>query len=179
MKQNILFIHGGGGYEADGKLAASLQNVLGSDYYVQYPLMPNEDAPEYGAWKARIEQELTALGDKVILVGHSLGGSMVLKQFAESQHKEQIAALFLIAAPYWSAEDWQVEEYALPADFAAQIPKDLPIYLYHSRDDEWVPFDHMALYKSKLPGAIVREFDGRGHQFNDDLSAVAADITRL
>lgn len=179
MKQNILFIHGGGGYQEDGKLAASLRNLLGSDYHVQYPQMPNEDAPQYAEWKAKIEQELAALGDKVILVGHSLGGSMLLKQFTESGSKAQIAALFLIAAPYWGADDWKVEEYALPADFAAKIPQGLPIYLYHSRDDEWVPFDHMALYKSKLPGAVVREFDGCGHQFNDDLSAVAADITHL
>src|ERR687897_976388 len=51
--------------------------------------------------------------------------------------------------------------------------------LYHSRDDETVPFAHLALYAEKLPRATVKEFDGRGHQFDDDLSEVARDIGRL
>jgi pimeloyl-ACP methyl ester carboxylesterase len=50
------------------------------------------------------------------------------------------------------------------------------VFFYHSRDDEVVPFEHLALYQAKLPKATVREFDGRGHQFGDDLSEVARDI---
>ncbi len=42
-----------------------------------------------------------------------------------------------------------------------------------------MPFAHLALYTGALPDATVREFDGRGHQFNNDLSEVAADIKRL
>ena len=53
------------------------------------------------------------------------------------------------------------------------------MFLYHSRDDEAVPFAHAALYAEKLPRATVQEFDGRGHQFNDDLSEVAQGIGRL
>jgi len=39
MKKNVLFIQGGGekGYEADAKLAASLQRELGEAYHVNYP----------------------------------------------------------------------------------------------------------------------------------------------
>jgi hypothetical protein len=42
-----------------------------------------------------------------------------------------------------------------------------------------VPFAHLALYTEKLPRATIREFDGHGHQFNNDLSEVARDIKRL
>jgi len=58
-------------------------------------------------------------------------------------------------------------------------PKGAPIFLYHSRDDEIVPFAHMAIYAKKLPQATIRKFNGRGHQFNNDLSEVAKDITSL
>lgn len=60
MKQQILFIQGGGAgaYEADRKLAASLQDTLGADYDVWYPKMPNEEVPEYELWKTQIEKEL-------------------------------------------------------------------------------------------------------------------------
>jgi hypothetical protein len=46
-------------------------------------------------------------------------------------------------------------------------------------DDEWVPFAHLALYAEKVPQARVREFEGRGHQFDDDLSEVAHDVEGL
>jgi pimeloyl-ACP methyl ester carboxylesterase len=55
----------------------------------------------------------------------------------------------------------------------------VPIFLYHSRDDEWVPFAHLAMFAERIPQAIIREFDGRGHQFNNDLSEVAEDIKGL
>jgi hypothetical protein len=35
------------------------------------------------------------------------------------------------------------------------------------------------MYEKQLPQATIREFDGRGHQFNNDLSEVAADIAGL
>lgn len=181
MKKQVLFIHGGGegAYDADGKLVAPLQDALGAEYNVRYPKMPNEERPEYEAWKARISKEHAALNGTVLLVGHSLGGSILLKYLSEENVKEPVAGIFLIATPYWGAEEWQVDEYMLQEDFASQLPKETPIFLYHSRDDEVVPFAHLAMYAEKLPRATIRAFDDRGHQFNNDLSEVAADLISL
>jgi hypothetical protein len=66
----------------------------------------------------------------------------------------------------------------LPHDFAAMLPAIPRIFLYHSRDDEVVPFAHRMLYAAKLPQATIRELDGRGHQFGNDLAEVAEDIKR-
>ena len=180
-KERVLFIHGGGGeaFETDGALVRSLREALGPDFGVKYPEMPDADAPEFGAWSACISGELSALDGGVILVGHSLGGSVLLKHLSAERVEEPIAGLFLIAAPYWGAVDWKVTEYELREDFPEALPKDVPIFLYHSRDDEVVPFAHLAMYAERLPLASVREFDGRGHQFGDDLSEVAEDIARL
>ena len=181
MRKRVLFIHGGGdgAYEEDRKLAASLQDVLGDAYDVLCPKMPDEDRPAYEAWKGRIAKELEALEGEVILVGHSLGGSILLKYLSEEEVEKPPAGVFLVATPYWGVEDWEVGEYALREDFASKLPKETTVFLYHSRDDEVVPFAHAALYAEKLPRAAVREFDGRGHQFDDDLSEVARDIGRL
>jgi predicted alpha/beta hydrolase family esterase len=178
MKKQVLFVHGGGqgAYEEDKNLAASLRDVLGVAHEVRCPKMPDEDSPEYEAWKDQIAKELTALDGEVSLVGHSLGASILLKYLSEEKVEKPVAGIFLIAPPYWGAEDWEVGEYALQENFASKLPKDLPVFFYHSRDDEWVPFVHLALYAEKLPQATFREFDGRGHQFNDDLSEVARDI---
>lgn len=178
MKRHVLFIHGGGEKvrEADKKLAASLRDALGISYDVRYPEMPAADRPEYETWKGQVAKELAALDGKVILVGHSLGASVLLKYLSEEEVEKPVAGLFLVAAPYWGAEDWEVEEYELREDFASTLPGRLPVFFYHSRDDEVVPFGHLALYQAKLPKATVRELDGRGHQFGDDLSEVARDI---
>jgi hypothetical protein len=73
-------------------------------------------APQEVLWKAQIATEVAPLDDQVFLVGHSLGGSILIA--------------------------------------------------------------HLALYAAKLPQATIRTFDGRGHQFGNDLADVAAEIRR-
>ena len=137
--------------------------------------MPDEGNPSYRAWKERIEEELAGMDGEAILVGHSLGASVLLKYLLEEGLKRPVAGLFLVATPFWGTRDWEAE-YALREDFATELPEELPIFLYHGRDDEVVPFEHLALYKERLPTATFRGFDGLGHQFGDDLSEVARDI---
>ncbi len=171
MKKQVLFIQGGGegAYEEDRALAASLQEALGAEYQVRYPKMPNEDDPEYEAWKPRLSKEFAALEGNVILVGHSAGASVLLQYLAEENVATPIAGIFLIGTPYWDGF----------APLAQRLPKEPPMFFYHSRDDKVIPFAHLAQFAEKLPRATIREFDGRGHQFNNDLSEVAADIVGL
>ena len=181
MRKRALFIHGGGegAYEEDRKLAVSLQDALGAAFDVRCPKMPDADRPVYEAWRERIAKEIATPEGEVILVGHSLGSSILLKYLSEEEVEKLVAGLFLVATPYWGVEDWEVGEYALRENFASKIPEEVAVFLYHSRDDEIVPFAHAALYAQKLPRATVREFDGRGHQFDDNLSEVARDIGSL
>ena len=178
-QRQVLFIHGAGdeAYEEDGRLVESLCEELGTGFEVRYPEMDGA-APEYGAWSARISRELSAVEGEVILVGHSLGASILLKHLSEERVGNPISGVFLIATPYWGAADWE-EEFELQEDFAASLPLDTPMFLYHSRDDEIVPFAHLARYAGRLQRATIRVFEGRGHQFNEDLSEVADDIGRL
>ena len=181
MKKQVLFIQGAGegAHQEDEKLAASLQNVLGTEYQVSYPKMPDEADPEDQAWMAQISKELASLDGNVILVGHSAGGAVLLKYLLKGKIPKPIAGVFLIAIPYWGPEDEEDDQYPLQEGFASRLPMGVPIFLYHSRDDEWVPFAHLEIYAEKIPQAIVREFDGRGHQFNNDLSEVVLDIKSL
>jgi uncharacterized protein len=183
MKQEILFIQGGaeGAHAADGKLVASLRRTLGDSYEILYPQMPNESDPDYGTWKPIMAKELTRIEGIALAVGHSLGASFLLKFLVEEKPATRIAGIFLIAAPYWGGEGWVYEGYQrvmLPEDFASRLPAGASVFLYHSRNDETVPFEHMALYSKKLPRATTRVLN-RGHQLNDDLSEVAADIQSL
>jgi predicted alpha/beta hydrolase family esterase len=181
MKKQVLFIQGAGegAYAEDEKLALSLQAALGTEYQVLYPQMPNEEDPEDKAWIAQISKELAPIADDVILVGHSAGGAVLLKYLLQEVVNQPIASVFLISIPFWGPEDERDDTYTLREGFASALPKGLPIFLYHSRDDEWVPFAHLAMYAERIPQATIRKFDGRGHQFNNDLSEVAGDIKGL
>jgi uncharacterized protein len=182
VKKQVVFIQGGGAgaYEADGKLLASLRRALRANYEVKYPKMPNEDQPDYDSWGLQINKELAALDGEIILVGHSVGGYILIKYLTEGNvPKKQIIGICLIAAPYPGGdENWQFEGFSLSEDFGTKLPKDAKVFLYHSPDDQIVPFTHMALYAKKLTQATVRQTSG-GHQLNNDLSIVAKDLKDL
>jgi predicted alpha/beta hydrolase family esterase len=184
MTKHVLFIQGAGkgAYEEDKKLAASLRKALGRDYEVHYPAMADEDNAPYEQWKQQIEEELAAMQGAIVLIGHSVGASVIVKCISEIEVKKHIAGIFLIATPFWGGDGWRYEGYeelALPEGFAATLPQDMSLFIYHCRDDEVVPFDHLALYAQVLPQAVVREIDTGGHQLNNDLSEVARDIKTL
>jgi predicted alpha/beta hydrolase family esterase len=180
MTKHVLFIQGAGtgAYEEDKKLADSLSKALGTDYEVHYPAMLDEENAPYEQWTQQIETELAAMQGRIVLVGHSVGASVIIKWLSENEIKKPIAGIFLIATPFWGGKGWLYEGYeelALPQGFADKLPTGA-IFLYHCRDDETVSFDHLALYAQVLPQAVVRELNAGGHQLNNDLSEVARDI---
>jgi predicted alpha/beta hydrolase family esterase len=98
---------------------------------------------------AQIATELASLDGRVLLAGHSAGGAVLLKYLLKEDIAQSIAGIFLISIPHWDPEDEEGEEYALEKGFASRLPIGVPIFLYHSRDDEWVPFAHLAIYAEK------------------------------
>jgi len=179
-KKQVVFIHGAGkGARADdGKLAANLRELLGAGYEVHYPVMEDEENPDYKTWKSQIEKEIASLDGNIFLVGHSMGGCVLIKALTQIKTTKSIAGIFLIAAPYWGGEGWKYKGYRkmlLPKEVEDKLPE-APIYLYHSSDDENVPVEHLALYLKKLPNATARKLEERGHQLNNDLHEVADDI---
>ncbi|WP_457423310.1 alpha/beta fold hydrolase [Roseateles sp. P5_E7] len=177
-KKQVLFIQGGGegAHAADAPLAASLRRELGAGYEVHYPQMRGEDEPSMEPWKRQIGAELSKLHGTVTLVGHSLGGAMLLSYLAERAPPIDVNALVLLAAPAWDGERWAFDELVLPDDLAERLGAIPQLLIYHCRDDETVPFAHLALHAAKLPQAITVTMAHGGHQFGDDLQTVAADI---
>src|SRR5215468_827895 len=138
MRRVVLFVHSAGPqgeHEGSSDMVAHLRAGLGRGFDVRFPLMPDPEAPRYEAWRDRIEDDLAALPGEALIVTHSLGGSMLLKTLSERPHDRAIAALFLVATPFWNPADPEVAEYALPDDFADRLPAIRKLFLYHSRDD--------------------------------------------
>jgi predicted alpha/beta hydrolase family esterase len=175
----ILFLHSAGPQgrgEGSDRFLATLERELCTEYELRAPKMPDPDAPAFDSWRERLEPELRALGDGALLVGHSLGGSVLLKVLSEAGRFPAIAGLFLVATPFWSARGWKVDEFVLREDFAERLPEIPRVFLYHSRDDDTVPFDHLELYARALPHATVRPLDAFGHVFEAPCPALLSDI---
>jgi len=182
MTKQVLFIQGGGAGAHDDwdcKLVASLTRGLGPGYDIRYPRMPNEGDPSYAAWKTALEREIAALDDAAVLVGHSVGGTILINALAEHTPRQELAGVFLISAPFVGPGGWPSEDIEPKRDLGARLPPATPIYLYHGSKDDTAPCAHVDLYKQAISHAQVRKLEGRDHQLNDDLSEVAADISRI
>ena len=182
MKHDLLFVQGGGEGthdEWDHKLVASLRQELGQDYEIHYPRMPNEDDPSYAPWKTTLESVLGTLRDGAILVGHSVGGTILVKALTEQLSVREIRAIFLIAVPFVGDGGWSADDLQFPSDLGARLPKGVPIHFYHGLQDEVAPPWHVELYARAIPQARVHRLPGRDHQLNNDLTEVAAAILSL
>jgi predicted alpha/beta hydrolase family esterase len=181
MPTQVLFVQGAG--EAvhdtwDNKLARSLEHELGEGYVVLYPCMPNESEPDYSTWKVALEKAFDTLEDGAILVGHSVGGAILINVLAAQLPKWRPGAILLIAAPFIGEGGWPSDNIPPLVD-ATRLATDVPVLLYHGTADEIVPFEHLGLYAKQMPKAAVRTLDHRDHQVNDDMSEVARDIELL
>lgn len=183
MTYHVLFVQGGGAHgthdEWDSKLVESLAQGLGTDCDVRYPRMPNEADPEYAQWRTAIEKELDELDDDAILIGHSIGGTILVNALAELSADWTPSTVFLIAAPFVGEDGWPSEDIAPMTDIGARLPAHMRVHLYHGSEDETVPFAHAGLYGTAIPRAVVHRLTGRDHQLNNDLSEVAAAIRQL
>ncbi|MEU5275172.1 alpha/beta fold hydrolase [Streptomyces asoensis] len=175
--RQILFVQGGGEGTHDtwdDKLVDSLRRALGEGYDVRYPRMPDEADPAYAAWAPAISRETAELGDGAVVVGHSVGGTMLVRALAERPPQRRLAAIVLISAPFVGEGGWPDEESGLPDDLGARLPQGVPVHVFHGLGDDTVPPAHADLYARVIPQARVHRLPGRDHQLGDDLREVAA-----
>lgn len=183
MSQQLVFVQGGGegAYAEDHALADYLRQALGDQFEVLYPKFPGLESVDYPEWRTQAIDTLGALGDDAIIIAHSLGGPALLKVLAEDRPIHNCLALYLIAMPYKCIDgEWGTDDFAIANDFAENLPNIRHLVLYHSQDDEWVPFEHLALYAAKLPNATTVPLMDRGHSFmKQDFNELVKDIESL
>ncbi|MET7808487.1 alpha/beta fold hydrolase [Micromonospora chersina] len=178
--RQILFIQGGGAGthdEWDDKLCDSLRRELGDGHEVRYPRMPDEDDPNYARWSAAIRHEMAALDGGAVVVGHSVGATILVNALAERPPEQEIKVIVLVAAPFVGAGGWPGDEFELPHDLGARLPPGVPVHVFHGLQDETAPPSHADLYARAIPQAELHLLPGRDHQLNNDLSEVAKTIS--
>lgn len=152
--KQILFAHSGGGQGGSGEgsfdLVAYLRSELLNDYEVHFPIIEDPEAPTYEMWAKLLSIEFNTFNEPVILVGHSLGASMLLKYLSEEKPDIDVSALFLVSSPFWGKDGWDVEDFVLQENFELHLRHIEKVFLYQCKEDPVVPFEHLNFSKRRF-----------------------------
>jgi predicted alpha/beta hydrolase family esterase len=179
-KTKILFAHSGGPQDGPGEgsydLVKYLKSSLQERFQVLFPIIEDASSPTYAKFKDLFKLAFAEITEPVILVGHSLGGSTLLKYLSEEKPDVSILGLFLISTPFWKSN---MKDFQLKENFQASL-KDIPqIFLYHSKKDTAVSIDHLEFYENAFKTAVVHKLNGSEHAFSKGLPELVADIKSL
>ena len=201
MKKQIVLIHGGDPQESYEAYLEFLKNYpikfekhglrtpdwqenlnqqLGKDYEVVRPEMPNKRLAKYIEWKIWFEKFIPFLEPEIILIGGSLGAIFLAKYLAENDFPKKIKALFLLSGPFEDTPpEVKLYDFSLPKNLENLEKQPEKIFLYHSKDDNVVPFKDLNKYKQALPKATVRVFENLGHLNIKELPELLEDIRKI
>ncbi|MEK4147067.1 alpha/beta hydrolase [Robertmurraya sp. FSL W8-0741] len=183
MNATVMFIHSAGPQgqnQGSSNLVTYLKKELKEDYNFHSPSMPTPENPKYVEWKKAFEQEFNQLSGEVVLIGHSLGGSFLLKYLSEESYPTKIPGLFVVSAPFWGIDqDWQRSDFFFQSGFEKRLSEIDNLFLYHSRDERIVPFSHHLALAEKLPHGKTRVLEGKQHLFSNGLTELVNDIRSL
>src|SRR6266498_2488935 len=101
--------------------------------------MPDEDDPSYARWSVAVRREMAGLEDGAVVVGHSVGGAILINALAEQPPERELAAIVLVAAPFVGAGGWPGDEFELPGDLGSRLPHGVGVHVFHGLEDETVP----------------------------------------
>jgi hypothetical protein len=177
--RQVLFVQGGGAGthdEWDSVLVDSLRTHLGPGHDVRYPRMPQEGDPSYPRWSAAIWREMAYLDEGAVVVGHSVGATILVQALTEHPSEGGLAAIVLIAAPFVGQGGWPGDDFEFSGDLGDRLPPGVPVHVFHGAQDETAPPTHAELYADAIPRAQLHLLAGRDHQLNGDLSEVARAI---
>jgi predicted alpha/beta hydrolase family esterase len=203
MKKQIVFIHGGYSFSNYEKFLDNLKTEPIWDPYgietkkrwketlkeefsmicdIFYPSMPNRENAHYIEWKIWFERYFEFLTGEVILVGHSQGGCFLAKYLSENTVPFPVIGLYLVAVPCSSQNlgnedigDFQFDQKNLSGlEKMAQN-----ITIYHSTDDDVVPYSHGENYHKALSGSSFTSFANRGHFLQSEFPEIITSIRAL
>lgn len=198
MPKQIVVIHGGNAFEKyedylnylkNKKLTLedlsfigwkdTLGSVLGADYSVMTPQMPNSKNARYLEWKIWFEKLIPLMNDPMILIGHSLGGIFLAKYLSENNFPKKIKATLLVAAPFNTPTDHPLVDFVITEKLDKFSEQGGEIYLFHSKDDQIVPFSNYEEYKKHLPTAKGKIFNDKGHFHQAEFPEIIEEIKSL
>lgn len=138
----------------------SLQSDLGDNFQVVRLQMPNKINAKYEEWKIYFHRYLEVLGEDLILIGHSLGATFLVKFLTEETIKNKRSRVILVAAPFG-----EIKLGPSLGDFIfeKEASSDLKITLFASDNDKLIANDDVVKYQKMIKNLETKTLSDRGH----------------
>ena len=141
--------------------------------------MPNATNARYAEWKIWFDKIVPLLDEEVIFIGHSLGGIFLAKYFSENDYPKKVKATMLVAPPFNTPTEHPLVDFNIETNLGKFEEQGGKIFLYHSKDDEVVPFSNCERYQKELPEAQYNIFEDRQHFNQNEFPEIVEDIRSL
>jgi len=138
-------------------------------YQVIKPEMPNKELASYRLWKYWFEKHLPFLTwEEVDLIGHSLWAMFLLKYVGENTLPFKIHQLHIVSPVLDEKGLNDGDNYLWDFAYNPEVLRTLPekadkIWVWHSKDDKVVPFNHSERIVEYIPGVTFMVFEDREH----------------
>ena len=188
IKNQVIFIRGGENFDSKEEFYNYLRNRkydpykkkrswrdwlawgLSEDFDAFVPDMPNKQWADYEAWKIWFEKVFPYINKdksiKLIMVGNSPGSTFLVKYLSESRFPKRVDQLHLVS-PAFDDEGLIGEKLGNfkfnPANIRNIEEQVDHIFLYHSVDDDMVPFEHSQKFLKYFKKINFMKFEDRGH----------------
>lgn len=136
--------------------------------------MPNKYNANYKARKIWFEKIFPYFKNEDLqIIWHSLWGMFLIKYIWKNWFPKKIKKLHLVSPVFDESDMDEDEKYSWDFAYSADIIPNLEkycdqIFLYHSTDDDIVPYSHSEKIKSYLPNAKLMTLTDRWHFFNEE-----------
>ncbi len=170
-------------FEKKGDRKDWFESIKGT-YQIIRPEMPNKNMASYKARKIRFEKIFPYLNDEnLVMVGHSLWAMFLIKYLWENTFPKKVKQLHLMSTVFDESDMTEEEKYSWDFAYDPSIIPNLEyqvdeIFLYHSTDDDLVPYAHAEKIKAYLPKAKLITFHDRGHLLQSEIPEVLENITK-
>lgn len=196
-KQQVVFIHGGESFETKEEFYEFIRNCEYDPYEPErrrwrdslkveleekgyewiFLQMPCRWNAEYNVWYMWFQKLVPYLRDDVILIGHSLGASFFVKYLYDQKIPVSIAQLHLVAPAVIKDQCEGLGGFATDLELFSGFQNNIPkIHIYHSVDDEAVPYIHSEKLAEALSAAHFHKFTDRGHFLGEDFPEIKVNI---
>lgn len=143
----VLLIHGLGGAPNGGWRPYVMKELATFDISTTALLMPSSNEPRLEAWLQVIRNNIDIANDDVVLVGHSLGGTTVMR-YLERYVDERIKKIILVSTPYSNDKHESLSSFfTQPFDWQLIKNQKIESVVIHGDNDPIVPFtqaEHIA-----------------------------------
>lgn len=163
----VILIHGKDTNPKDKWYPWFRQQMELKNIEIHIPELPNPGDPQLDEWLAVLEK--LQPDENTILIGHSRGGVAVLRFLEKLPKDSKVKKVILVATNSGLLEDKAIQAESNQGfyteqgfDFAEIKSHCSNFIVFHSKDDQWVPFSHGEKNAKNLNAKFIT-FENKGH----------------